>query len=268
MPPPQRAPAADRTGRPAAPHREIAGWRFGELLLAPLSSAETTRWIVERALEKSPAVVVTSNVHHLRLAERDRTFRDVVRRAELNVADGWPLVLASRILGGGIPGRVAGIDLVDDLLHSDERLRVAILGGPGTTAARLAEMARDHHDVVLVDPLPPQEWEQRIERLTTDLRSAAPTLVLLGIGAPRQELLAESLRPAVRGPIVCCGAAIEVLAGLRPRAPETLQRLGLEWAWRIALEPSRLLPRYLLAASSFIRVVGRETFRTFRRSLR
>ena len=238
---------------------EAATWSFGHLRLARLSPQATLEWVLERSTEERASVVVTSNVHHLRLAEIDLDFRDVATRAELNVADGWPLVLASRVLGEPLPGRVAGIDLVDSLLGSSIRLRVAILGGSPGAAEGLANQVGERQDVVLVDPLPRGSWQgSGLSRLRSALRAADPSLVLLGIGAPRQELLADSLRSSVSGPIVCCGAAIEVLAGLRPRAPLTVQRVGLEWAWRAALEPTRLAPRYARSGAWFLRILVRE----------
>src|SRR4051794_37802153 len=94
----------------------LASWRFGRLRLAVVSPCEAGAWIVARARSRTGAIVVTSNVHHLRLAELDPRFRAVVESAEFNVADGWPLILASRLLGHPLPGRVAGIDLVADVL--------------------------------------------------------------------------------------------------------------------------------------------------------
>jgi N-acetylglucosaminyldiphosphoundecaprenol N-acetyl-beta-D-mannosaminyltransferase len=254
-----------RDGRaPIGPSRAARAFRFGPLEVAPLAPADVVDWIVGRAQAHEPSIVVTSNINHLRLARRDEGFRDVVRRSELNVADGWPLVLASRLLGSAVPARVAGIDLVDAVLHSPHRLRVAILGGPPGAAEALARRAASAHDVCLVDPLRKGAWEadRAVDSLRSSLAAARPNLVLIGLGPPRQELLADKVRPVVCGPIICCGASIEVLAGLTPRAPLLLQRVGLEWAFRLALEPRRLFKRYLLAGGCFLRVLGTEILKS------
>ena len=239
------------------------GFRFGQLSLDPLTLEAASDWISNRASEDEPCMVVTSNINHLRLAEVDGRFRTLVRDSELNVADGWPLVLASRLLGNPVPGRVAGIDLVKRVLASDTRLRIAILGGASGAADELARRLRDRHDIVLIDPLTPGTWESddAIAALGTAVRAAAPNLVLIGIGPPRQEILAEALRPFVSGPIICCGCTIEVLAGLRRRAPLWVQKLGLEWAFRLVHEPRRLAARYATAGVCFVRVFGREAAR-------
>ena len=236
-------------------------FEFWPLSLAPLDASAAVEWIVEAARAGHRSLVVTSNIHHLRLASLEPAFRAVVSNAELNVADGWPLVAASRLLPGrSLPGRVAGVDLVDRVLRSEVRLRVAVLGGPPGAATRLAERIADHHQVVLVDELPRGRWnrEEELALLEANLVRAAPSLTLIGIGAPKQELLASRLRLVISGPIVCCGAAIEIIAGARPRAPRVVQRLGLEWGFRMLLEPQRLGPRYFGSGSTFLRVFARE----------
>jgi N-acetylglucosaminyldiphosphoundecaprenol N-acetyl-beta-D-mannosaminyltransferase len=240
------------------------GVRLGNLVLSPVDVAAAVSWVVEAAHAERPAVVVTSNIHHLHLADTDPEFRRVVAGADLNVADGWPLVAASRLVAGtSLPGRVAGVDLVDAILTSSAHLRIAVLGGPPGAASRLADRLRERHDVVLVDELPKGAWEREEQRATLERRvsAARPTLTLIGIGAPRQELLAATLIDVVAGPIICCGATIEFLAGVRARAPRGIQALGLEWAFRMLLEPRRLAPRYARAAATFVRLLLRERTR-------
>jgi len=237
-----------------------ATFAFGQLRLAPLTPEEAVRWILDHALLERTSLVVTSNISHLRLAETDHAFRAVVQGSDLNVADGWPLILGARLLGNTLPGRVAGIDLVERVLTAGTSLRLAILGGPPGAARLLARRFERLHRVCLLDALPKGTWDtgDGVDSLKRAVDAARPNLILLGIGPPRQELLAEVLRPVARGPIVCCGATIEVLAGLRPRAPLYLQAFGLEWAFRLALEPSRLWSRYLFSSVSFARVLHRE----------
>jgi N-acetylglucosaminyldiphosphoundecaprenol N-acetyl-beta-D-mannosaminyltransferase len=238
----------------------VTTFAFGQLRLASLTSEEAVRWILDHALRERASLVVTSNISHLRLAETDHAFRAVVQGSDLNVADGWPLILAARLLRNTLPARVAGIDLVEGVLTAGTSLRLAILGGPPGAANLLARRFERLHRVCLLDALPKGTWDtpNGLESLKRAVEAARPNLILVGIGPPRQELLAELLRPAARGPIICCGATIEVLAGLRPRAPHYLQALGMEWAFRLALEPSRLWSRYLFSSLSFARVLYRE----------
>jgi N-acetylglucosaminyldiphosphoundecaprenol N-acetyl-beta-D-mannosaminyltransferase len=236
--------------------------RIGALRLAPLTLTDAVEWIAEQARTGRPCLVVTSNIHHLRLADTDTAFADVVARAELNLADGWPLVAATKLASDvSVPERVAGVDLVDRILtQSDVALRVAILGGPPGAAERLARRVHAPHEVVYVDELPKGRWDTppQLAQLLERLAAARPSLTLVGIGAPRQELLADALRPALAGPAIGCGAAVEILAGLRPRAPRLVQAVRLEWVFRMLLEPRRLAPRYWVAGRTFVAVVVRQ----------
>jgi N-acetylglucosaminyldiphosphoundecaprenol N-acetyl-beta-D-mannosaminyltransferase len=231
-------------------------FEFEGLYLAGLQLEGAVEWITAQARARNRAVVVTPNINHLRLAHTSEEARRAIAHADLQLADGWPIVAASRILGQPLPGRVAGIDLVERLLDGGAGLKVAILGGPAGAASRLAERARRANDVVFVDELRPG-WHRadRLSGLAERVADASPELTLLGIGAPQQEILAQELKASVTGPIVCCGAAIEVLAGVRPRAPRLLQRVGLEWAFRLAIEPRRLASRYLVAGTTFLRLL-------------
>lgn len=229
---------------------------FQGLSLAGLQLDAAVQWIKAQAQAGNQAIVVTPNINHLHLVQTSEEAREAIQQADLQLADGWPIVAASRLLGRPLPERVAGIDLVQRLVEDEVEFRLAILGGPQDAAFRLAERARERNEVVLVDDLGPG-WDREDRRtgLAQRVADASPDLTLLGIGAPQQEILAHELRPVVTGPIICCGAAIEVLAGVRPRAPRLLQRVGLEWAFRIAIEPRRLARRYMVAGTTFIRLL-------------
>jgi N-acetylglucosaminyldiphosphoundecaprenol N-acetyl-beta-D-mannosaminyltransferase len=245
---------------PAKPGTDSADrepFEFCGLRLSHVDLIDAVDWITAAAQANDPAVVVTPNINHLHLVQTSQRAHEALDRADLQLADGWPIVAASHMLGDPLPERIAGIDLVDRLVHSDAEFSLAILGGPSGAAAKLADVASERHRITLVDELGPG-WDdpERRRELAASLKAASPSLTFVGIGAPRQELLAHELKDVVAGPIICCGAAVEVLAGVRPRAPRILQRLGLEWAFRLAIEPRRLARRYLLAGFTFARLVG------------
>jgi exopolysaccharide biosynthesis WecB/TagA/CpsF family protein len=238
---------------------------LGPYSIAPLRLREAILSVLAAARHARAGIVVTPNIHHLLIARRDTSFGHVVSAAQLAVADGWPLVALSRALGRRLPERVAGIDLVEGILESTSGLRLAILGGPPGAAQALAARACRRHEIVLVDPLPAAVWAvpdpTSLDSLKERVASARPNLVLIGIGAPKQELIGAELADAVAGPIVCCGAAIEVIAGLRPRAPRIVQKLRCEWAFRLALEPRRLGGRYASAGVGFAVLSAHEWWR-------
>jgi N-acetylglucosaminyldiphosphoundecaprenol N-acetyl-beta-D-mannosaminyltransferase len=250
----QMTQALEHGNDPVAPPR--VDFDFEGLRLAGLEVEAAVEWITAQARARKRAVVVTPNINHLHLVQVSDQARYAIERADLQLADGWPIVAASRILGQPLPGRVAGIDLVERLVDGESGFKVAILGGPDDAATRLADRARRSNEVVLVDELRPG-WDQDERRslLAQRIVDASPDLTLVGIGAPQQEILAHELKASVTGPIICCGAAIEVLAGMRPRAPRVVQRLGLEWAFRLAIEPRRLARRYVVGGTTFLRLL-------------
>lgn len=235
---------------------EDGAFEFGGLRLARMDLGDAVDWITAEAIARNPGVVVTPNINHLHLVHQSPEAQTAIGDANLQLADGWPIVAASRILGEGLPERVAGIDLVERLVDGDVNFSIAVLGGPAGSADKLAERAERTNHVTLVDELSPG-WDrpERMAALVDRITRARPNLTFLGIGAPRQEVLAHEIKHAVAGPIVCCGAAIEVLAGVRPRAPHLLQQLGLEWAFRLAIEPRRLYRRYGVSAMTFLRLM-------------
>ena len=148
------------------------------------------------------------------------------------------------------------------------RFNLAIMGGPPGAAQALADLEEGRHNVVLVEPLPMGIWEDQrsYAQVLERVAQARPNLVLVGLGAPRQELLAHALRPHVDGPVICCGNTIAVLAGTARRAPAVARRAGLEWSFRLVQSPRRLGPRYLAGAVWFMWVAACETLVRARRS--
>ncbi|MBN6054681.1 WecB/TagA/CpsF family glycosyltransferase, partial [Nonomuraea sp. RK-328] len=201
--------------------------------------------------------IVTANVDIVRAATRDPTMAELVAGAELVVADGMPVVWAGRLAGAAIPERVTGASLVHSLSARAARdgRSVYLLGGdpgvPEAAAEALAarspargpalRIAGAHSPPYGFDDAPGARREV-IERVV----AARPDLVLVGLGFPKQERLIRDLRPGLPAAwFLGCGAGIPMAAGQFSRAPRALQRAGGEWLHRLALEPRRLVRRYL-----------------------
>lgn len=213
--------------------------------------------------------VVTLNTDIARQL-RDPALTTVTASARLMVADGAPLLWASRLQGTPVPQRVTGADLIWSLCAAGERRAstVFLVGGPPGTAARAAH-ALMRRFVLLPEvstyspPLGFEDDAEEMQRLTDALVAAQPDLVFVGLGFPKQDLLAARLRSVLpHAWFVGCGAAIAFVAGDVTRAPLWCQRLGLEWAYRLLHEPRRLARRYLVhgipfALALLIRAAGR-----------
>ena len=193
--------------------------------------------------------IVTPNVDICRQVSRNPEARALVGRASIVVADGMPLVWASRLGGEPLPERVTGASLIFSLsaaAAADGR-SVYLLGGePGVPDKAAAELqSRSPGLRVAGTEAPPPDfglnWVR--ERLT----AARPDIVFAGLGFPKQEQVIAAVAPGLPGTwFVGCGAAIPFAAGALRRAPEWVQQAGLEWAWRLASEPRRLFRRYLV----------------------
>ena len=206
--------------------------------------------------------VFTPNVDHVVNSERLPALAEAYARADLCLADGMPLVWASRVLGPVLPERVAGSDLAGPLLAraAERRWPVFLFGGRAGAAQKAAEaLQRNSVEVVGAEgPLVAADGSVESEVLER-VRTAAPALLLVGLGSPKQELFIDRHRASL-GAAVCfaCGAVIDFLAGELPRAPRWMARTGLEWAYRLVREPRRLWRRYLVNDPAFLRIVARD----------
>ncbi len=183
------------------------------------------------------------------------------------LADGISVLLAARILGLRLPQRVAGSDLVPTLFQAaGERgpLKVFLLGaGPGV-AERAAQniLARWPQVEVVGTYCPPLGFEKdslENDRILAQIAAARPDVLVVGLGAPKQELWVHAHRQRIQAPIaLCAGASIDFLAGEKRRAPVWMRRAGLEWLHRLASEPRRLFRRYARDAWIFPQLLCRE----------
>ena len=170
-------------------------------------------------------------------------------------------------MGRALPGRVTGSDLVPALFDRAEQaggLRVFLLGAAEGVGTRAAEQIAlrwpsvqvfDVYSPRLGFERDPQENQLILERI----RAARPDVLVLGLGAPKQELWVHAHRDQIAAPVVLCvGATIDFLAGERSRAPRWMQSSGLEWLHRVACEPRRLAKRYARDAWIFPQMLARE----------
>ncbi len=220
--------------------------------------------------------VVTPNVDIWRRARRDDSCARLIGRADLVVADGMPLVWAARLGGDRLPERVAGSGLVERLSEAagaQQRSLYLVGGGAGQTAARAgAALVGRYPGLRLIGcSVPPFGFEHdagQTAALIEEIVAGAPALVLIGLGFPKQERLAELLAPRLPGSwILGCGGGVAMAAGEVRRCPRWAQRAGVEWVFRLLQEPRRLARRYLvddapaalllLAGSLRRRIVGR-----------
>jgi N-acetylglucosaminyldiphosphoundecaprenol N-acetyl-beta-D-mannosaminyltransferase len=213
--------------------------------------------------------LVTPNVDHAVMYQHRGDLRAAYADASLVLADGLPLVIASRLFRKPLPERVAGSDLVPRLLAAGEPIRVFLLGAaPGVAETAAEQIRREWPAVDVVGTYsPPLGFESNAEeneRTLAAVAAAKPDLLIVGFGAPKQELWVHRHQRELQAKVaICAGATIDFLAGHRRRSPVWMRRAGLEWLHRVAGEPRRLAGRYLRDAWEFPQLMWREWRRLY-----
>ncbi|WP_431859234.1 WecB/TagA/CpsF family glycosyltransferase [Azospirillum sp.] len=209
---------------------------------------------------------VTPNVDHIMKLRHDADFRAVYAGASLRVADGVPLVWASRCLGTPLRGRVNGTDLFERLSAraAARGWSIFLLGGAGDSAACAAATLTDRHPALRIAGVyaPAHGFEHDAKecwRIQAMVRRSGADILFVGVGAPKQErwIARHGAGCGVRFAIGI-GVSFSFVAGSIPRAPRWMRVHGLEWLWRLSQEPRRLWRRYLIDDLPFLWLVALE----------
>jgi len=230
--------------------------------------------LTERLLEDSRSRdrtrhVVTANAQFVNLAEQREDFRKCLANADYICADGISVVLACKLLGNQTVSRVPGVDLMERLCgQSDPSVKSAyFLGGKEGAAEKVASLFAKRFPGFQAagfscPPFGFENDEGLLRSVLDDLRAANPTIVFVALGAPRQELFIQNHILPLKIPVaVGVGGSFDIISGIVQRAPEWMQRYGLEWAFRLWQEPRRLAHRYLVGNPMFCFYVLRYLWR-------
>jgi N-acetylglucosaminyldiphosphoundecaprenol N-acetyl-beta-D-mannosaminyltransferase len=220
----------------------------------PLREEEVVARVLAEISAGRGGNIVTPNVDILRRVVRDADSRHLLESSEIVVADGKPLIWASRIAGRPLPERVAGADLIWSIsaAMAEAGRSVYLLGGEPGTASRAADVLRERFPALkIAGQLSPSlgfdTRPREYEDVCAEVTGAAPDFVFAGFGFPKQERVITRLRPHLPQTwFMGCGAAIGFVAGVHSRAPGWMQERGLEWVHRLVSEPRRLMRRYLV----------------------
>lgn len=237
--------------------------RIGSVWIDALTSPAALE-AVDALGSRGGGMVFTPNVDHIVSAESNPQLRAAYEAADLALADGQWVVWASRLLGTPLPAKISGSDLALPLarLAAARNRSVYLLGGsPGAAEKAAARLERETGVRVCGFDAPRIDLSAPDDSVVARVASARPDIVFVALGCPKQEMWMhrnrDRLRPAV---LLGVGATIDFLAGRLRRAPSWMSRSGLEWLFRLALEPRRLARRYLINDPRFAALL----FRTLR----
>ncbi len=240
-----------------------------EVLGVPLALIDydgTLDWIDAMAEARRPGYVCVAATHTVMSSHDDPALREAVLGADFTVPDGQPLVWALNLLGHELGDRVYGPDLMDRACERAARTgrRMYLYGGRDQGA--LVQLTRNlrlrHPGLQIVGGhVPPYRELTREEEaaVAADIQRSGAEVVWVGIGVPKQEKWMARMKPRLRSQVlVGVGAAFDFHGGLIPQAPAVMQRMGLEWAFRLAQEPRRLWRRYLRYNPRFVAGFARQ----------
>ena len=229
-----------------------------------LTEDDTIATVLEAVRAGRGGCLFTPNLHHMQAfatgadgSVYDRSSR--LPGARLVVADGMPLIWASRLRGTPLPERVAGSNLIWSLTAAAARKGASIFllgGNPGAAEACAERMRAEYTDVRIAGCMaPPHGFEQdtrAIDEIVETLRAAAPEIVYVALGFPKQEELALQLAAELPTTwFVGVGISFSFVSGEVQRAPRWMQAVGLEWVHRLLQEPHRLFRRYVIDGLPF-----------------
>lgn len=240
------------------PRVELFGIPF-----APLTFKHALEALVDLATSPAASYVVTANVDHVVRFRRMPLVRHLYEQADLVLADGMPVVWASRFVGRPLPERVAGSDLFPALSAraAKEGLSIFLLGGDPGTAEESARVLRERHPELRIagTACPAFGFERDPEandRIVAQVRDAGTDILFVALGSPKQEEWIARHRAACGAKLsIGVGISFSFLCGQVSRAPRWMQRVGMEWLHRLAQEPGRLWKRYLWDDAVFPRLV-------------
>ena len=249
----------------------MSGCRLFGLPIANVPLAEANAALVDDAAHARRRLVFFVNAHCVNLAARDRDYVRALHAADLIYADGAGMAIAARLAGEPLVDNVNGTDLFPVLCAraADAGVPIALLGARPGIAQRCADNMRARFPALRVAWVRDGYFEPGEERsLIAGLNASGAGIVLVAFGVPRQEAWLARHAGEMRAPVLLgVGGLFDFYSGLRSRAPWLLRKTGLEWAWRLALEPRRLFRRYVfgnplfLARLCWLRLRGAERVR-------
>jgi N-acetylglucosaminyldiphosphoundecaprenol N-acetyl-beta-D-mannosaminyltransferase len=227
--------------------------------------------LTQRSLVASIDAAVTdgSTAHHASLnaakvvdAQKDDELRAALWRFDFVTADGQSVVWAARLLGGPVPERLPGIDLMEAILERAalRGWRIYLLGAkPKILELATAKLMGRYPKLAIAGSRHGYFSHEEEETVVNEVRAARADVLFVALGSPEKELFLDRHREKLGVAFgMGVGGAFDVIAGVRKRAPKALQRIGLEWAYRLVQEPLRLSPRYFTSNALFLGLICRE----------
>ena len=224
------------------------------VMIDVVTMKEAVEAVKQFILQKKSHLVVTPNPEIIMMANKDEQLARIINNADLVVPDGAGVVWAARYQGDAMPERVAGYDLVQNLLIEamNEKYKIYLFGGAPGIAEKAKKIAEERYPgVQIVGTRNGFFTKQNESEIVNDIKACQPDILLVALGVPRQEKWLEEYKEELKVPVsIGVGGTFDVMAGVVKRAPLWMQRSNLEWLFRLLSEPKRAIR--MLALPHFV----------------
>lgn len=220
--------------------------------------------VMQLAQNRQSSYTCVANVHMLVEAFRKPLFAKVVKDAEIVTPDGIPLTWSLKLINGVSQPRVAGMDLLPDLLQRCmlEQLPVYFYGGTEEMLAQTSfYLSQNFRSLKIAGTYSPPFRSLTLEEeadIVQKINASGAHLIFVVLGCPKQEMWMAAMKGKINATMIGIGGALPVLIGMQKRAPLWMQQIGLEWFYRLCQEPRRLFKRYAITNTIFIYFLSKE----------
>lgn len=231
-------------------------------LIDVLTMKETIDLVEQYVTTKTPLHLMGVNADKINEVNSNERMKQIVNSCGVINADGASVIMASKYLNKPLPERVAGVDLMQELvaLSAKKGYSVYLLGAKQEVVTKTAEVLKDKYNELSIVGVhngyfKENEWPQIFE----EINKVNPDFVFVGITSPMKEYLIEFLQSmGSKSVFMGVGGSFDVISGNIPRAPLWMQKCNLEWLFRVIQEPKRLFKRYFIGNTTFIKAVYKE----------
>jgi len=227
-----------------------------------LDTKETIDLVEKYVKTKTPLHLMGVNADKINEVNENPLMKEIVNSCGIINADGASVVLASKKLGKPLPERVAGIDLMQDLvkLSDDKGYSIYLLGAKQEVVEKTRDVLKEKYkNLNIVEKHNGYFKEDYWKEISKEIKKKKPDLVFVGITSPTKEYLIEFLQNDSNNCVFMgVGGSFDVISGNIPRAPKWMQKANLEWLFRVIQEPRRLFKRYFVGNRKFIKAVRKE----------
>lgn len=224
--------------------------------VARMSIQQVVEWIRVMVEQGKPRHIVTANAEVIYKAHVEPEYLELLQKSDLVTADGSGVVLAANMLGQPVPERVAGIDLVAEVfeLAAEKTWSIYFLGAePDVVEKAVLHTLEKYPNLQIKGYRDGYYSQEEIEQVVANINKLKPDILLVALGVPKQEVFIQQYLKELDVPLsIGVGGSFDILAGTATRAPAWMQRVSLEWFYRLLKEPRRFkrmlaLPKFILA---------------------